>query len=32
MRFRVQSRGGTMSLRSARGHGTRIEAALPMPK
>jgi signal transduction histidine kinase len=30
MRFRVQSRGGTMTLRSARGHGTRIEAALPL--
>jgi signal transduction histidine kinase len=30
MRFRVQSRGGTMTLRSARGHGTCIEAALPL--
>jgi signal transduction histidine kinase len=30
MRFRVQSRGGTMTLRSARGRGTRIEAALPL--
>jgi len=30
MRFRVQSGGGTMTLRSARGHGTRIEAALPI--
>jgi signal transduction histidine kinase len=30
MRFRVQSGGGTMTLRSARGHGTRIEAALPL--
>jgi len=31
MRFRVQSGGGTMNLRSAVGHGTRIEAALPLP-
>jgi signal transduction histidine kinase len=30
MRFRVQSGGGTMTLRSARGRGTRIEAALPI--
>jgi signal transduction histidine kinase len=30
MRFRVQSRGGTMTLRSAQGHGTRIEATLPL--
>ena len=31
MRFRVHSRGGSMTLRSAQGHGTRIEAALPLP-
>ena len=30
MRFRVHSGGGTMTLRSARGRGTRIEAALPL--
>jgi len=30
MRFRVQSGGGTMILRSAIGKGTRIEAALPL--
>jgi len=30
MRFRVQSRGGKMTLQSARGQGTRIEAALPL--
>ncbi len=31
MRFRVQSSGGTMTLRSGEGQGTRIEATLPMP-
>jgi signal transduction histidine kinase len=31
MRFRVQSSGGTMTLRSALGRGTHIEAALPLP-
>ena len=30
MRFRVQSGGGTMILRSAIGKGTRVEAALPL--
>jgi signal transduction histidine kinase len=30
MRFRVHSGGGTMTLRSAVGHGTRIVAALPL--
>lgn len=30
MRFRVHSGGGTMTLRSAPGHGTRIVAAMPL--
>lgn len=30
MRFRVQSGGGAMTLHSAPGHGTRIEATMPL--